>query len=66
MALHATIYLVFKSSPAIGQCPMNMNILAPRLGALQKGLRNQDEDHFENGTNGFDYISVIDRHHFLK
>jgi hypothetical protein len=25
-------YLLFKSSPIIGQCPVNMNILAPKEG----------------------------------
>jgi hypothetical protein len=33
-------YSLFKNSCIVGQCPVNMNILAPKIWALQMGPKN--------------------------
>jgi hypothetical protein len=35
------LYSVFKSFSVIGQCPVNMNILVPKIESLQMGPRNK-------------------------
>jgi hypothetical protein len=42
-------YLLFKRVSITGQCPVNMNIQAPKLEALQMGIKT------ENGSNNFDW-----------
>jgi hypothetical protein len=41
-------YSVYKSSSRIHQCPMNVNIPAPKLWALQMGSETQNGDFLEN------------------
>lgn len=47
-------YSVFKSLSFIGQCPVNMNILAPGIRVLHMGPKIQNCDFLENGSNNFD------------
>jgi hypothetical protein len=47
-------YSVFKSLSFIGQCPVNVNILAPEIRALQMGPKIQNCHFLENGSSDFD------------
>jgi hypothetical protein len=38
---------------------MNLNIPAPKSGVLQIGPKIRNGDFLENGSNDFDYISLI-------
>jgi hypothetical protein len=60
------LYLVFKSLPFLGQCPVNLNIPAPKSGTLQIGPKMQNGDFLENGSNDFENISVIYGDHIPK
>jgi hypothetical protein len=39
---------------AIGRCLMNMNILAPKIGALQMGTKTQNDIFLKTRSNNFD------------
>jgi hypothetical protein len=52
-------YSVFDDFSIIGRCLVNMNILAPKIGALQMGPKVQNGDSHENFSYDFNYISVI-------
>jgi hypothetical protein len=41
---------VFESLSIIGQCLVNMNILAPRIWALQMALKEKNHDFTKNGS----------------
>jgi hypothetical protein len=47
-------YSVLENVSVRGLFPVNMNIPAPKIGALQMGPRNS----VENVCNDFDYVSV--------
>jgi hypothetical protein len=53
-------YSVFKGLSLIGQCLMNMNILAPKIGALQMDHKNKMAIFIKNCSNSLDYISVME------
>jgi hypothetical protein len=40
-------------------CPVNMNILAPKIGVLQKGRKKQNYDFLENSSNDFAFMETI-------
>jgi hypothetical protein len=40
------VLMVFKSLSVIGQCPMNMNILAPKIAAILHGLKQFSQKWF--------------------
>jgi hypothetical protein len=50
-------YILFlfsiKSLSFIGQCPVNMNILAPEIKVLQMGPKIQNCDFLENDSDSF-------------
>jgi hypothetical protein len=46
-------YSAFKSLSIIGRFPVNMNIPAPKTGALLLGPQSQNADFLENRTNDF-------------
>jgi hypothetical protein len=46
-------YLIFKSLTSIGRCPMDMNIPAQKIRALQMGPKTQNDDLLENGFYDF-------------
>jgi hypothetical protein len=45
---------ITKELSIIGQFLMNVNILAPKIGALHRGSQKQNCDSLENGNNDFD------------
>jgi hypothetical protein len=45
---------VFKSLLSIDRYPMNMNILALNVRALQMGRNEKNDDFLENGSNDYD------------
>jgi hypothetical protein len=47
-------YSVFKRLSVIVWCPMYMNIIAPKTGALQMGSKTLNDDFLENYSNDFD------------
>jgi hypothetical protein len=51
-------YSVFGNFSITGWCLVNMNILAPKIGALQMGPKIQNDFH-ENFSSNSNYISVI-------
>jgi hypothetical protein len=57
---------IFKSSSIIGRCPMNLNIPAPKIKALQAHPRTQNGCFLENGSNEYYYISLIWGNHIPK
>jgi hypothetical protein len=42
-----------------GQCPVNMNNLAPKIGTIQTSLKYKNCNFFGNDLNGSDYFSLI-------
>jgi hypothetical protein len=46
--------LLFKSCSIIGRCPVNLNIRARKIGALQMGPKTQNGDFLENDSDDFD------------
>jgi hypothetical protein len=38
----------------VGRCPVNLNVPASKIGALQIGSRGQNNDFLEDGSYGFD------------
>jgi hypothetical protein len=56
----------FKSLTTIGQSPVNMDILAPKIGDLHSDPRTQNFSFLKNGSNSFDYISTIYGDHVPK
>jgi hypothetical protein len=48
----------------IGQCPVNTNILLPKLGALHRSPQTQNCHFLKNWPNHFDEISVIYGDHY--
>jgi hypothetical protein len=46
-------YSVFRSLSILGQCLVNINILAPKIGALHRGLQAQNTDFLKNESNNF-------------
>jgi hypothetical protein len=48
-----------ESSSIIGQCLVNMNILAPKIEALQMGTKQQNGELLENDSNSSNSISDI-------
>jgi hypothetical protein len=59
-------YSVFTSLSGIGRCPVNINISAPKIGALQMGLKTQNGDFLENGSNDIYCISPTCGRHLRK
>jgi hypothetical protein len=47
-------YSVFKSVSVAGMSPVNMKILACKIGALQIDHKKQHGDFLKNGSNDFD------------
>jgi hypothetical protein len=50
-------YSVFTILSVLDLCPENINILTPKIRALQMGLRIQNSHFLDNGSNEYDYIS---------
>jgi hypothetical protein len=42
-------YSAFKSLSIMGQCPVDANIPAPEIGAIQMNTRKQNSEFTENG-----------------
>lgn len=59
-------YSAFRSSSVTGRCSLNIKFLSQKIGALQTGYKTQNADFLENGSNGFDWISVMYGDHVLK
>jgi hypothetical protein len=55
---------VFKCLSTIGQCLVNMNITAPKIGALQMGPKEQTDNFLKNDSDKSDSFSVICEGHF--
>jgi hypothetical protein len=49
-----------------GQCPVNMNTVAPKIAALQTHAIIQNDDFLKNISNDFDYIAVLYGDHQAK
>jgi hypothetical protein len=56
-------YSEFNSLSAIGPCPVNMNVLASKTGALQIGVKKQNGDSLENVSNDIDHILMTYGNH---
>jgi hypothetical protein len=48
--LHIIPNSAFKGLSTIGQCPVNINIPAPKIGDLQMGAKTQNADFLENNS----------------
>jgi hypothetical protein len=61
-------YSIFKNLSILGgQCSVNINIPAPKIGAFQMSPKTQNGDFLKNGSNDVDYIFwVIYGDHVLK
>jgi hypothetical protein len=55
-----------KVFPVIGWCPVNVNILAPKLGALWSSRPKQNDSFLEKGCCDYDYILPIYADHLPK
>jgi hypothetical protein len=40
-------------------CPVNMNILAPKIGVLQMGPKKQNYDFLENSSNDSAFMETV-------
>jgi hypothetical protein len=47
------LYFIFNTLSITGQCPMNMNFLAPKVRALQMNSKTKNGDFLENGSKRF-------------
>jgi hypothetical protein len=52
-------YLVLKTLSLVGRCSVNTNILASKIGVLHMSLKTKKGHFLDNGSNNFDYMSVI-------
>jgi hypothetical protein len=59
-------YSVCKVLFILHQCPVNLNMPAPKTGALQISPKTQNGSFLENFCNSFDYNLVIYGEHVSK
>jgi hypothetical protein len=61
-----SFYIPYSRVFHTGPCSVSLNIPTPKLEALEMDSNTHNGDFLENGSNDFDYISIIYGDHVPK